>query len=676
MPELFAENLIRGRGLLCRALLKAQLASPSYAPVVAALVAVVNTKFPEIGELLLVRAAAAFKRAFACDDGGAARATASLVAHLVNQAVADPLLALQMLALLLEKPTDDSCEVAVAFLKEVGAALQEAAPRAESAVADRLRAILADGGDGERGTVNGGGADSSSGGRVGRRAQYQIEALFRLRRKGYEAAGFPAVAKELDLVESEDQITHAGVTLEGIASVANADDGDADGGDADGGAEGEETVTPLDTQPQLDVFAFDPDFAAHEAEYQAIKREILGDDDEEDEDDDDESGDGEDEEEEGEDGGAAADDAEGRRARAAAASTAAAGGPITDATDTELVNLRRTIYLTIMSALDFEEAGHKLLQIKLRPGQEAEVVAMLVECCSQEKAFLKFYGLLAERFCNVRGSAGAGAGGGGRGGGGRGGGGGGRGGGGRNAFDDRGSSLSSGGGNVWRSLFEDAFAKQFAVVHRLETNKIRNVARLYGHLLATDAISWGSTLSRVRLTEDDTTSSSRIFLKVLFQELAESMGLAALVARMRQGMGRGGGGGGGSGREGAGAGVGAGARGWNGRDDGAGDPERTWARGLFPDDLARNLRFSINFFTSCGLGALTDDARAHLKELPALLAARKAEEEAREKEEARRERERRRAERRKPKSSKRRRRRSSSSSSSPSSSSSSDSDYS
>jgi hypothetical protein len=27
------------------------------------------------------------------------------------------------------------------------------------------------------------------------------------------------------------------------------------------------------------------------------------------------------------------------------------------------VNLRRTIYLTIMSALDFEEAGHKLLKM-------------------------------------------------------------------------------------------------------------------------------------------------------------------------------------------------------------------------------------------------------------------------------------------------------------------------
>jgi hypothetical protein len=35
--------------------MKSQMASPTYTPVFAALVAVVNTKFPEIGELLLHR---------------------------------------------------------------------------------------------------------------------------------------------------------------------------------------------------------------------------------------------------------------------------------------------------------------------------------------------------------------------------------------------------------------------------------------------------------------------------------------------------------------------------------------------------------------------------------------------------------------------------------------------
>ncbi len=54
------------------------------------------------------------------------------------------------------------------------------------------------------------------------------------------------------------------------------------------------------------------------------------------------------------------------------------------------------------------------------------------------------------------------------------------------------------------------------MIHRLETNKLRNVASLFAHLLVTDALPW-STLSCIRLTEEDTTSSSRIFIKYLFQ---------------------------------------------------------------------------------------------------------------------------------------------------------------
>lgn len=41
-----------------------------------------------------------------------------------------------------------------------------------------------------------------------------------------------------------------------------------------------------------------------------------------------------------------------------------------DQTGANKVNLQRSIYLTIMSALDFEEATHKLLKIDLGPGQE------------------------------------------------------------------------------------------------------------------------------------------------------------------------------------------------------------------------------------------------------------------------------------------------------------------
>ena len=43
---------------------------------------------------------------------------------------------------------------------------------------------------------------------------------------------------------------------------------------------------------------------------------------------------------------------------------------IQDMTETNLVNLRKSIYLTIMNALNYEEAVHKLLKIQIKEGQE------------------------------------------------------------------------------------------------------------------------------------------------------------------------------------------------------------------------------------------------------------------------------------------------------------------
>ncbi|KAG4939014.1 hypothetical protein JHK84_045213 [Glycine max] len=68
-----------------------------------------------------------------------------------------------------------------------------------------------------------------------------------------------------------------------------------------------------------------------------------------------------------------------------------------DETQTNLVNLLRKIYLTIMSSVDFEEAGHELLKIKLKPDQEMELCIMLLECCSQKRKYLRYYGLLGQK---------------------------------------------------------------------------------------------------------------------------------------------------------------------------------------------------------------------------------------------------------------------------------------
>jgi hypothetical protein len=81
------QNLVRGRGLFCRSIMKSQLAAPSQSPIFAALVAVVNTKFPEIGELLLNRLVLQYKRAYKRNDKPICLAASKFIAHLVNQQV-------------------------------------------------------------------------------------------------------------------------------------------------------------------------------------------------------------------------------------------------------------------------------------------------------------------------------------------------------------------------------------------------------------------------------------------------------------------------------------------------------------------------------------------------------------------------------------------------------------
>ena len=82
-----------------------------------------------------------------------------------------------------------------------------------------------------------------------------------------------------------------------------------------------------------------------------------------------------------------------------------------------------------------------------------------------------------------------------------------------------------------QEAYNDLFAQYYATVHRLETNKLRNVAKIFGHLMHTDALAW-TCLEYIQLNEDDTTSSSRIFIKILFQEISEYLGLPKLKERL------------------------------------------------------------------------------------------------------------------------------------------------
>ncbi|KAK9304688.1 hypothetical protein QLX08_004097 [Tetragonisca angustula] len=464
--ELLKENIVRGRGLLARSIIQAQAASPTFTSVYAALTAIINSKFPNIGELILKRLVIQFKRGFRRNDKPLCISSGTFIAHLVNQRVAHEIVALEILTLLVETPTDDSVEVAIAFLKECGMKLTEVSRKGIEAIFEMLRNILHEG-------------------QLDKRVQYMIEVMFQVRKDGFK--DHEAVPEELDLVEEENQFTHL-ITLD----------------------------EATDSQDILNVFKFDTEYVDNEDKYKQLSKEILGSDvssSESEEEDEEESSDED-------------------------STTAVAEGKedvIVDNTETNLTALRRTIYLTIHSSLDFEECAHKLMKMQLKPGQETELCHMFLDCCAEMRTYEKFFGLLAGRFCAIN--------------------------------------------KMYVTPFEQIFQDSYHTIHRLDTNKLRNVSKFFAHLLFTDSISW-EVLSCIKLTEEDTTSSNRIFIKILFQELSEYMGLSKLNLRVK-------------------------------------DVTLQHAfEGLFPRDDPKNTRFAINFFTSIGLGGLTDDLREHLKSHP------------------------------------------------------------
>lgn len=277
----------------------------------------------------------------------------------------------------------------------------------------------------------------------------------------------------------------------------------------------------------LNVFKMDPDFLENEEKYKVIKKEIL---------------DEGDTDSEGEEGGSDDDDEEDDDEKAEEAGEEGEKITIHDQTEINLVSFRRTIYLAIQSSLDFEECAHKLIKMDFPDSQTKELCNMILDCCAQQRTYEKFFGLLAGRFCLLK--------------------------------------------KEYMESFENIFREQYETIHRLETNKLRNVAKMFAHLLYTDSIPW-SVLECINLSEETTTSSSRIFVKIFFQELCEYMGLPKLNGRLKD------------------------------------VTLQPFFEGLLPMDNPKNTRFAINFFTSIGLGGLTDELREHLKNAPKIIMTQK-----------------------------------------------------
>lgn len=229
--KLFQINLLRYRGLLVRRIMKQQLLYSSQCDVLASLISVINSKIPEVGELLVKRVILQFKKNFTTKSNKHSKTKSSLsfLCQLVNQQVVNEIVLLQILQLLLEDPTNDTVEFALEIVNRSGGYLFKNSKNALVMILNRLRDLLQE--------------DTS----LTQKNKQAINHVLRLGRSDFK--GVMTVAKELDLVEDDDkQESH----------VIGLEDDD------------------LVSEDYLSVFHEDNNYLETEKEYKEIQEEVLG----------------------------------------------------------------------------------------------------------------------------------------------------------------------------------------------------------------------------------------------------------------------------------------------------------------------------------------------------------------------------------------------------------------
>ncbi len=235
--DIFRENVVRGRGLLCQAMINTQQADPDLSPVFAAVVAIVNKEFPSVGMLLLKRLVGSWRRLYRRRNWNGVRNVNTFVGYLYCFSICgEDLVTEIMLAHLMNpKRSDEDVDLAIATLDVIFRVMMERNGREfRSNVLEPLRELL---------LLEGDDALSS-------RASAVVEgALQRVRE--WERVRLKTSAMPLDLVvvKEGEQVTHH-LELDGA----------------------------YDEEQHLNNFTPDTNYEDHEAEYDKARRAILGED--------------------------------------------------------------------------------------------------------------------------------------------------------------------------------------------------------------------------------------------------------------------------------------------------------------------------------------------------------------------------------------------------------------
>ncbi|KAG5490671.1 hypothetical protein JKF63_00793 [Porcisia hertigi] len=449
--ELFRENLVRGRGLFARSMMRTQQVDPDLTPVLAALASRINKDLPAVVELLCRRLVVQWNRAYLRKDWRYVENASRFLGWLFILHVVEVDIIYQVLLkhLMAEKRSDEDIDQAASLFRETFKvmSLQERRSFHEQ-ILTPFRDLLA--------------MDDEEL-RLSSRSQAVLESCLREvqeweRRKEKEEA----IPEYLVLFELEMQQAHE-IDLE----------------------------EKYPTEDALDRYSFDAEYDAHEEQYEAVRKLILGEDWEvellqqvadAEVDEDEEGGD--------QDAGEAADGpTTGESAPASDAASFPSRADL-DASktliDAEERQLRREVYLAMRSSIRADEAVHKILR-QMQPQTERTICFMVIEGCCEERAYRKMYSMAAERLCKSNGR--------------------------------------------FQAFFVEAFHARYESAGELTLKQIEYTCKVYSHLLRTNSLYWSRCLSCLDIVENN--ESQRLIIQYLFKGMAEEMGMSAVLERFQ-----------------------------------------------------------------------------------------------------------------------------------------------
>jgi nucleolar MIF4G domain-containing protein 1 len=171
-------------------------------------------------------------------------------------------------------------------------------------------------------------------------------------------------------------------------------------------------------------------------------------------------------------------------------------------------DIRQAIFVAIMSAEDYTDAYLRILKLRLKRKQEPEIPRVLIHCCGSEASYNPYYTLVARKLCAQNNL--------------------------RMAFTFslwgvfRRMGEGEGGGEA------DLFGEDGENDEDLDMRKILNLSRMYGTLVAQDALGLDilKILNIAYLQSKTKTFLELMFITVILQTLGQEDGVEESLKRV------------------------------------------------------------------------------------------------------------------------------------------------